>query len=77
MTTLYSARQQVSSPAVPRELGVVILFCLLGLTISWQCFRGSTAITSPSFSTTSGEPSLGPVTGSFTQASIGKTGELL
>jgi hypothetical protein len=34
MTTLYSARQQVSSPAVPRELGVVILFCLLGLTIS-------------------------------------------
>jgi hypothetical protein len=31
--TIYSARQQVSSPPVPRELSVVILFCLLGLTI--------------------------------------------
>jgi hypothetical protein len=34
MTTLYSARQQVSSPDVLSELGVVILFCLLGLTLS-------------------------------------------
>jgi hypothetical protein len=34
MTTLYLARRQVSSPAATRELGIVILFCLLGLTIS-------------------------------------------
>ena len=34
MRTLYAARQQVSSPAVPRELRIVILFCLLGPTIS-------------------------------------------
>src|SRR6516165_30847 len=34
VTTLYSPRQQVSSPEVPSELGVVFLFCLLGLTLS-------------------------------------------
>src|SRR5215510_4962066 len=34
MTTLYETMQQVSAPAIPRELVGVILFCMLGLTIS-------------------------------------------
>jgi hypothetical protein len=34
MTTLDVATQEVSSPTIPREFGALILFCVLGLTIS-------------------------------------------
>jgi hypothetical protein len=34
MTTLDVAMQEVSSPTIPREFGALILFCVLGLTIS-------------------------------------------
>ena len=38
MTTLYAVTHRASQPAVPLDLRVVILFCLLGLTISLAVF---------------------------------------
>jgi hypothetical protein len=43
MTTLYEVMRQTESRSVPRELGIVILFCLLGLTISLAVLPGSDA----------------------------------